>query len=142
MNQWAEAFAGLDLAGLESAYQTAIGAELERIAHMPTQAKRRATILGLAEAETRADISRQDVFDRPDTVSARIFYSKEKDWYHDELYRDVLDTVIKIVQAYHAAKDLAEAEQRRQDHRERMLRLSDKAAGKLEQMINFPLFET
>lgn len=77
-------------------YDNAVNGQLARIAHMRGGSKRRTTILALAEAEITPGMSRTAVFKRPDVVSAQTFYSTDKDWLHDRIYREALENVMAL----------------------------------------------
>lgn len=124
---------------LAAEHAIAVENELARLAGMSNQAKRRATILALAEAAIRPDISASDVFKRKGIVSRQTFYSTNKDWSHNALFADVLAKVTLLTQKYHLDKDLAEMTDRQADWREEMGDLAGLAAQKVRAMLDFPL---
>jgi hypothetical protein len=70
----------------------AVDRQLIRLSGRPSVLNRqRATVLGMAQVGLTIP-SQEAVFDMPDVVSRRVFYDKKKGWYHDPLFREVLET--------------------------------------------------
>lgn len=127
-----------------AAYQEAVEQQLQRLAGMDHLAKRRATVLALAEAAVRPDISRRDVFKRPGVVSMKTFYSTDKDWGAGTsptavLFQEVIREVERLTLEFTSGRDLRRQQARRDAWQERVLGLVDKGMGKLEMMVDFPL---
>lgn len=98
----AEAWAaGLALAG-DDDFHAAVESQLQRLTEPPI-AKRRATALALAEVGL-TEASRNAVFRRPDTVRKRTFYDPNKDWFHGETFRDVLERLVRLYRRWSAGE--------------------------------------
>lgn len=127
-------------------YRERVEAELARLDGMTMLAKRRATVLGLAEQSVRPDISRRDVFRRRDTIGFRSYYNSQKDWGAGtspgaRLFQDVLANVIRLTKEYYAGQAMRRLAARQQEWQEQMYQLAKKGTGKLEGMLAFPLEE-
>lgn len=133
---------GLSLSG-EAAFHAAVESQLERLVDPPV-AKRRATALALAEVGL-TEATRAGVFRRADTVGHRIFYSKDKDWYYGETFRDVLERLIRLYRKWSAsaaARSAAADFQRRLDElREAEYEIGAKMFDVARQMADASLFE-
>ena len=77
-------------------FQTAVDEQLARLNQMAHSAKRKRTVMALMEAEVQPNVSRRDVFKRKGVISSRVFYDTTKDWFHDELFRDVLENCLDL----------------------------------------------
>lgn len=121
------------------AYLTAVDAELARLRDMPQWQKRRNTIWHLAWAEVTTGATAAQVLKRRDCVSKSAYYNPDKDWYHNELFREVLTAVTRLTRAYVENKNA-----RRLAHREEQIREMEFGAAmalgeKVEQMLRFPV---
>lgn len=81
-------------------YASEIQKQLDRLSDAEPKLKsgkalRERTIRALAEGEV-IGLSRNQVLGRKDTVSPRTFYSKNKDWLHHPVFKDVLDRVTAL----------------------------------------------
>ncbi|MBP8055184.1 MAG: hypothetical protein KA314_05050 [Chloroflexi bacterium] len=116
-------------------YAAAIEAELGRLDDLSTQkGKRDKTIRALAQAEVDG-ISQTSVFKQAGVISQRAYYSKDKDWYHNDLFRDVLGKVTALyLQRENEIREAAEERGRRQRHEERV-RLINAAKSKATDLI-------
>ena len=105
----AEAFvAGLSLSD-ENEFAAAVESQLGRLAGRPSQlSKARTTILSLAQVGLTIP-SQEAVFSMPGVVSRRVFYSKDKGWYHDPTFREVLEIVRRLYRRWTAGAAAREA---------------------------------
>lgn len=110
-----------------------------RVADYDNLKKRVATVTALSEQAVRPDLSREAVFNRPGIVSQQIFYSTKKRWWHDPLFREVLENCIKLTVDYHQEVDLMTVEASRQQIRDMELEMSGKLAEKARAMLLFSL---
>jgi hypothetical protein len=70
----------------------AVDRQLIRLAGRPSVLNRqRATVLAMAQVGLTIP-SQEAAFDMKDVVSRRVFYDKKKGWYHDPLFREVMET--------------------------------------------------
>lgn len=118
-------------------YRTAVDAELERLKGMSQQQKRRNTIWHMAWAEVTTGASAKQVLQRSDCVSKATYYHQEKDWYHNDLFREVLANVIELTRYYIETKNARRLAYREQQVREMEYGASMKLAEKVEQMLKF-----
>lgn len=116
-------------------YAAAIEAELGRLDDLSTQkGKRDKTIRALAQAEVDG-VALTTVFEQKGVISQRAYYSKDKDWYHNDLFRDVLGKVTALyLQRENEIREAAEERGRRERHEERV-KLINLAKGKANQLI-------
>lgn len=122
-------------------FDTAVREQLMRVNHMSVTAKRHATIRAMAEAEIRTDISRDSLFSRKDVISKSIFYRQDKDWFHDPLFREVLERVIAIYRRWDSTKELRQMLERQREWREKALDIGHRMADKGLEMMEFPLHD-
>lgn len=121
------------------AYLAAVDAELARLREMPLWQKRRNTVWHLAWSEVTTGATAAQVLKRRDCVSKSAYYNPNKDWYHNELFREVLAAVTRLTRAYVETKNA-----RRLAHREEQIREMEFGAAmalgeKVEQMLRFPV---
>lgn len=121
------------------AYKAAVNEALEQLRDMPQWQKRRNTIWHLAWAEVTTGATAAQVFKRRDCVSKSAYYNPDKDWYHNDLFREVLTAVTRLTRAYVENKNA-----RRLAHREEQIREMEYGAAmalgeKVEQMLRFPV---
>lgn len=109
-------------------YDYLIQEEIDRLKGRNQFRKREATIRAIAEAYAN-DEPLTAVFDDPAVVSSRVFYAKNKDWYHDEEFADVLDKVKDLYRRRrNEERDRDAAESRHKRHEDRV-RLIDATKG-------------
>lgn len=128
--QWA---AGLSLAG-DDDFHAAVEAQLNRLT-LPPLDKRRATALALAEVGL-TEATRLGVFRRPNTVSERIFYGRDKSWYHGAEFRDVLERLIALYKRWSAG---AQARQAAAEFTEKVDKLREAEHDIGKRMLNMAL---
>lgn len=96
--------AAVDTATLadEESFAAAVEGQLARLEGRPSMLdKQRATVLALAQVGLTIP-SQEKAFEMPEVVSRRVFYSKDKGWYHDALFREVLETVRRLYRKWAA----------------------------------------
>lgn len=130
----------------QAKHEADISAELEKLRGQANFSKRRATILALAEEAVRPDITRAAVFARPETISAKVYYSSDKDWGAGtsdaaRLFQNVLESVIRLKVNFENGRDLRRQAAERRAWQEKMMKLADDGAGVVEVMLSWPLFE-
>lgn len=118
----------------------AVEAQLNRITKPPI-AKRRATIRAFAEAEITPGMGVREIFGRKDTVGMRSFYGTDKNWYHDPLFREVLETVKALYVRWHNGRETRELARRRDEFNEEIFKLADLMKKKAIDMFSSELFE-
>lgn len=93
----------------EDAFAAAVEAQLARLAGRPSQlGKARATVLAMAQVGLTIP-SQEAVFALPDVVSRRVYYDKGKGWFHDPLFREVLETTRRLYRKWAAGAAAREA---------------------------------
>jgi hypothetical protein len=134
--------AGLTLAD-DDAFHTAVEVQLNRLT-LPPLDKRRTTALALAEVGL-TEASREGVFRRKDTISRRIFYGGDRNWYHGEEFRDVLEHLIALHRRWSAGATARKAAAEFNDKVDK-LRAAEHDIGRQMfmmalQMVGSPLWE-
>lgn len=130
----------------EEAFAAAVEAQLARLAGRPSLLNKQRTTL-LALAQVGLTIPTQDaVFDMPGTVSRRVFYDKQKGWFHDPLFREVLEILRRLYRKWAAGAAAREATAEFAE-REARLRaaewdMSREMARIALEMVKSPLHET
>lgn len=137
--EWADTLSLPD----EAAFSAAVESQLARLVDPPI-GKRRATALALAQVGI-TEATRREVMRRPGIVSYRIFYSRQKDWYYGETFRDVLERLIRLYRRWSAGQAARAAAD---DFRERVGKLREMEAdigeqmfGRVLKMLEAPLYE-
>ncbi len=119
----------------EAQFTAAVQEQLNRITRGP-HPKRHNTILALAESAIDPDINKEDVFARKDIVSKRIFYSKDKDWWYDPEYREVLEIVRELHVRWENEAALRRMLYRQTEWREKMYETADTMVERAQEMMN------
>ena len=135
VRQLADEFAAKTSLTSQAEFDTAVNGQLARISGMNLGAKRRNTILQLAEAEINPIISRHDVFSRRDCVSARIFYDTGKDWFHGDAYRQVLENVLALYRRWDAEENIRETMRRQREWKEKAYGIGNDMGSVVETML-------
>jgi hypothetical protein len=127
------------------AYQAAVDAELVKLGQIrggeEVYQKRRNTIWEIAWSRVTGHIALDQVFSLTHTVSKSIYYHKKKGWYHNPVFKQVLDAVTKLTRELVEGKRGRALERLQQEWQAGMVTLTDKAFKKLEFMLDFPLTE-
>lgn len=123
-------------------FDTAVREQLNRVNHLSVPAKRHATIRAMAEAEIRPNASRDALFKRKDIISKSIFYRQDKDWFHDPLFREVLERVIALYRRWDASREIRLTLERQKEWKEKAYQTALAMIEKTAQMMEFPLIET
>lgn len=121
-------------------FNAAVERQLNRITEPPVP-KRRATIRAFAEAEITPGMGVREIFGRKDTVGMRSFYGTDKNWFHDPLFREVLETVKALYVRWHNGRETRELAQRRDDFNKEVFELADLMKRKATDMLSSELFE-
>jgi hypothetical protein len=102
-------------------YNALITAELARLDHLTSsKTKRDATIRALAQADIDGQAA-TSIFTYAHTIGERTYYSKDKDYYHNEEFRAGLAAVTDLYRRRdNEERDALEAEARRKRHEERV----------------------
>lgn len=124
----------------EEQFEAAVTRQLERITGRPL-AKRRNTIRILAQVDIDPEMSRRAVFKRPDVVSMGVFYNPDKGYYHDPLYREVLETVRGLYQKWDMTQRARAHTNAQAEHLRMMLQIARKSGGRALEMLEYPLFD-
>lgn len=127
----------------EEQLQAAVELQLARLKKPPIR-KRRATILALAAEVIRPGGSRDNVFLRqrkgnPDIISKGVFYSTEKDWWHDATFREVLMTVEGLYRKWAGGRAVRELSRRQTEWEERAYQIAGRMLDRASAMLDFPL---
>lgn len=120
-------------------YLAAVDAELARLRDFPLWQKRRNTIWHLAWAEVTTGATAAQVLKRRDCVSKSAYYNPDKDWYHNELFREVLTAVIGLTRAYVENKNARKLAYREEQIREMEYGAAMALSRKVEEMLHFPV---
>ena len=123
--------------------QAAVDAQLARLKKPPVE-KRRATVRALGEEAIRPGGSRESVLLRqrkanPDIVSKGVFYSTQKDWFHDAEFREVLLTVEGLYRKWASGRAVRELARRQTDWEERAYQVAGRMLDRASAMLDFPL---
>jgi hypothetical protein len=129
----------------ESVFSAAVEEQLARLNIRASQiGKARATVLALAEVGI-TKISQDKVFQQKDVVSRRVFYDKAKGWYHDPLFREVLETVRRLYHNWSAGATAREATAEFVENQARLREMEWQASRKLSElaaeMLSTPLYD-
>ena len=93
----------------EEAFAAAVEAQLSRFAGRPSMlSKQRQTVLALAQVGLTVP-SQEVAFTLPGVVSRRVYYAKDKGWFHDPLFREILETVRRLYRRWSAGAQAREA---------------------------------
>lgn len=132
----------------EGQLAAAVEAQLRRLdeseTHRPNIHKKRVTALALAQVGITV-ASKEEVFDRPDTVSRRVFYSTNKGWWSDPVFREVAETLQRLYRKWAAGSAAREAAAefvaREAELREKEWEVSRNLTRLALEMAGTPLYE-
>lgn len=106
--------------------------------------KRRATVLAMAQVGITIP-TREEVFQRKETVGKRVFFDKQKGWYHDPAFREILEIVTRLYRRWSAGaaarQATAEFIQREAELREAEWKASRQMTDVVKQILESPLYE-
>lgn len=127
----------------EEQFAAALEKQLARLMPLTHPAKRRATILGLAQVGLTLP-SAADVFKSKETVAARTYYDRGKDWHYGTIFREVEETVVLMYRRWSAGTAAREAArefaEREADLRQREWEAHEKMTSVFMEMLNAPLY--
>lgn len=116
-------------------YTALIEAELGRLNELSTQkAKRDRTIEALAQAAVDNEPV-TSAFEKPGVIGMRTYYHKQKPWYHDDLFREVLGNVTELYLQREIETRQAAEERGRKERHERRVRLINAAHEKASLLV-------
>lgn len=94
----------------EEAFAAAVETQLGRLTggRPSILEKQRATVLAMAQVGLTVP-SQEVAFTMPGVVSKRVFYTKEKGWFHDPLFREVMETARALYRKWAAGAAAREA---------------------------------
>lgn len=130
----------------EAAFGAAVEEQLARLNVRTSQiGKARATVLALAKVGLTT-FSQEQVFrNAPGIVSRRVFYDKAKGWFHDPVFREVLETVRRLYHNWAAGTAAREATAEFVENEARLREMEWKASRSLgdlaARMLDTPLYD-
>lgn len=139
----AEAWAAAVPLADDDAFHAAVESQLQRLT-LPPLAKRRATALALAQVGL-TEATRVGIFGRPDMVSERIFYDRNKTWFHGEEFRDVLEHLVALYKRWSAGAAARQAAAEFTDKVDKLREAEHDIARRMfnmaAQMVGSPLWD-
>lgn len=127
----------------EEEFAAAVEAQLRKLPESQLY-KRRATVLAMAQVGITIP-TREEVFQRPEVVGKRTFFDKQKGWYHDPAFREVLEVVGRLYRRWSTGAAAREATsefiRREADLRESEWKASRQMADIVRQILESPLYD-
>lgn len=127
----------------EEEFAAAVEAQLRKLPESQLY-KRRATVLAMAQVGITIP-TREEVFRRKEVVGKRTFFDKQKGWYHDPEFREVLEVVMRLYRRWStgsaAREATAEFIRREADLREAEWKASRQMADIVQQILSSPLYD-